>query len=305
MEGERVLVTGAQGFLGRHLAKHLAGLGAEVVGMGLGEWESAWKDWGLSSWACCEITLENLRRFAGKPAEIFHCAGGSFVGFSMSNPLEDFQSTASSTAQVLEFMRLEAPRSILAYPSSAAVYGQVDLMPIPEEAPLRPVSPYGVHKMVAEELCRSYSRHFGIKTSLVRFFSLYGPGLRKQLLWDACEKIRLEAPVFFGTGMETRDWLHISDGVRLLCRAAERASEKCPVANGGAGYETTLKEAVGELFGHLGGVSPPTFTGAGTGVDPRRYRADISVAKSWGWCPSVNLKDGLKEYAEWYRASRA
>src|SRR4030095_13057401 len=82
-----------------------------------------------------------------------------------------------------------APAAILIYPSSAAVYGVVKQAPIGESSPIAPVSPYGLHKAMAEELCSTQSKHFGLRCAIVRFFSVYGPGSRKQLLWDLAQKI--------------------------------------------------------------------------------------------------------------------
>ena len=100
---------------------------------------------------------------------------------------------------------------------------------------MNPVSPYGVHKKIAEDLCRSYGQHFKIASCVIRLFSVYGVRLRKQLLWDECLKLSKNEITFFGTGQETRDWLHIHDVVNLLFTAAEHASSHCPTVNGGTG----------------------------------------------------------------------
>jgi UDP-glucose 4-epimerase len=186
--------------------------------------------------------------------------------------------------------------------SSAAVYGEVAQRPIPEDAPLCPVSPYGVHKLQAEDLCRSYSRHFGVRTVVVRLFSVYGPGLRRQLLWDACEKLRSGSATFSGTGNEVRDWLHVKDAARLLAVAAAHASTECPVANGGYGMGRSVREVVATLAEDLGANATPCFTGARRSGDPKCYVADLTTAKSWGWQPAIEWRSGMRAYAEWYAA---
>ena len=162
--------------------------------------------------------------YAGEPDVIVHCAGSGSVGFSMTHPYQDFQRTVATTLAVLEYARLYAPRARVAYPSSAGVYGEVQKLPIAETDPLSPASPYGVHKRFAEELCASYAQHFGIAVAVVRLFSVYGAGLRKQLLWDASQKIMRGENRFFGTGEEIRDWLHVEDAASLLIAAAGHAS---------------------------------------------------------------------------------
>ena len=107
-------------------------------------------------------------------------------------------------AAVLEFSRLHAPDARIVLPSSAAVYGAVERTPIEEIDVLRPVTPYGAHKKIAEDLCASFGRYCGVKSAVVRLFSVYGPELRKQLLWDASWRVSRNENGFFGTGRELR-----------------------------------------------------------------------------------------------------
>src|SRR3569623_1343978 len=100
----------------------------------------------------------------------------------MPHPMLDWQRTVGSAMSVLEYLRSQRPHASLVVPSSAAVYGMASEMPTPVHAALRPHSPYGTHKAMTEDLCRSYARHFGTRAAVVRYFSLYGICLRKQLL---------------------------------------------------------------------------------------------------------------------------
>jgi len=300
------LVTGARGFIGRHVARHLAQLGWQVAGLGHGEWEAAERlGWGVSRWQAADVSLENLVAAAGRPSLIVHCAGGASVGISVERPHEDFHRTVSTTAAVLEFARTHAPEAAVVLPSSTAVYGNAGVLPTPESAPLAPVSPYGVHKQMAEQLCRFYSRQYGLRTAVVRFFSVYGPYLRKQLLWDACERLsREEPPRFFGDGDETRDWLHVEDAARLLETAARNAGGEAPAVNGGTGQPVRVREILAELFQLLGRAGEPVFTGVGRPGEPKHYLADIAAARSWGWAPRIDWREGLRQYVSWYRRAQ-
>lgn len=296
------LVTGAYGFLGRHVARQLARDSWRVIGLGHGSWMcEEWQAWGIAEWHCADIALETLITYASEPDVIVHCAGSGSVGFSMTHPYQDFQRTVATALAVLEYARLYAPRVRIAYPSSAGVYGAVQKLPIAETYPLMPGSPYGVHKRIVEELCASYAKHFGICVALVRLFSVYGAGLRKQLLWDASRKVMGGENGFFGTGDEIRDWLHVEDAACLLITAAGHASTECPNVNGGSGIGVTVREMLTELFACFGHADPPVFSGAARSGDPSGYAADISLAKRWGWQPKVGRHEGLREYAEWIK----
>ena len=163
-----VLVTGANGFLGRHLAKHFAAAGHTVIGLGRGQWpEAEYRAWGIAQWHHGGVCLELLRRVDATPDLIVHCAGGGSVIRSVREPHADFTDTVQGTADVLEYARLHAPRARIVYPSSPAVQGVHDNSPILTTDPHCPVSPYGFHKMMAESLCDSYRMTYGLDLSLI------------------------------------------------------------------------------------------------------------------------------------------
>ena len=295
------LITGAYGFLGRHVARYFSEKGFTVIGIGHGNWEEEeYVQFGIGEWKSVDITLDSLNVYAGRPDVVVHCAGGASVLNSFENPVVDFNSTVVTTHAVLEFIRTSCAQAKLVYPSSAAVYGNVTKLPIAESASLNPASPYGYNKMMAEVLCRSYARNFNIPVTVVRLFSVYGPGLKKQLLWDASSKITKAEYHFFGTGQETRDWLHVDDAVKLLLLASSYASDNCPVVNGGGGGGATVREVLDEMFKMYKSHCKPHFTGEAKVGDPRGYVADITKAKSWGWQPSKSFHEGLAEYIKWY-----
>jgi UDP-glucose 4-epimerase len=223
------------------------------------------------------------------------------VSFSIHDPIADFERTVVTTAHVLEYVRTSAPSCRVVYPSSVSVYGTVEELPIREDCQAAPISQYGVHKLMAEQMVASYSRQFGTSAAIVRLFSVYGCGLRKQLLWDACCKFAKHDHVFMGTGDEVRDWLHVEDAAELLCAAVEHASPECPTVNGGSGVGTTVRD----VLVHLGKCLPtagwtPTFSGVQRAGDPSRFVANIDGSKAWGWSPKRDWKQGLEEYAAWW-----
>jgi UDP-glucose 4-epimerase len=211
--GKVAIVTGARGFLGRHTSAALTASGWSVLGLGHGSWtaEEA-RAWGVGRWVHGPVNLSTLKALDIQPALICHCAGGGSVSHSIQSPRDDFRRTVETTMDVLEFARLCAPGAVVLYPSSAAVYGATTKLPMQESDPCNPISPYGVHKLMAEQACAYYAKNFGLRVACTRFFSIYGPQLRKQLLWDACQKMTIQkSPSFFGSGQETRDWINILD----------------------------------------------------------------------------------------------
>lgn len=295
------LVTGAYGSIGRNVALTLTANGWIVYGIGHGDWDrEEQRLWGVEHWVKGDVSLEALRDLRIRPDIIVHCAGSGSVGASITDPHQDFRKTVSATADLLEFVRSECPQAALVYPSSAAVYGIAEKFPIAEVSSLCPTSPYGAHKRIAEELVRDHARIFNLNAAVVRLFSIYGEGFRKQLLWDACRRISANETEFFGTGQETRDWLHVTDAARLMLKAAENASPDCPVVNGGSGTAVTVADAVGALFNLMGKNERPVFCGTVRQGDPRAYQADISRALAWGWQPSIDWQTGLSRYAAWF-----
>ena len=299
------LITGAHGTIGRVLARHLATQGWQVAGTGHGQWHpDEARAWGVALWQTGELDLPGLRRLAIEPQLVVHCAGSGVVGASLTAPYVDFQRTVDSTAAVLEYLRADHPRATLVLPSSAAVYGVADTLPMAEDSPLRPASPYGVHKKIAEELVCEHAARYGLDAAIVRLFSVYGEGFRKQLLWDACRRIRANETLFFGSGAETRDWLHVTDAAALLETAAAHAAPRCPIVNGGCGAPVTVRAVVQELFRLLGRSDEPTFCGTQRPGDPLHYHADMRKAHAWGWRARVGWREGLARYVAWFQQQR-
>jgi UDP-glucose 4-epimerase len=255
------------------------------------------------------LSVDSLSRLAarlGSIDTIVHCAGGSSVGPSLQDPARDFERTVTSTLDVLEFMRAHAPSARLVLLSSAAVYGDANVEPLHEELPKRPISPYGKHKAIAEDHVAQWASEFGFSTATLRLFSVYGAGLRKQLLWELSRRaLAGEDPLtLFGTGEERRDFIEISDAVDLIVRAAAPASRPPSVMNGGSGRATTVRALAQGVLDALGCSPSLAFSGEVKIGDPATMVADTRRAEAFGFTPSVSLQDGLARYAAWAREAR-
>lgn len=298
-----VLVTGGAGFLGRVVAREYARRGWAVMGIGHSSWTGdEARRIGYSTWHSASVDLAGLSRITTLVDVVVHCAANGSVPYSLTHPLDAFRRTVQTTAEVLQFCRSLPRPPMIVYPSSAAVYGAAQDEALSESSPSNPVSPYGYHKRMTEDLLASYACHGGPRAAIIRFFSIYGPGLDKQLLWDASKKLTAGEPsvTFWGTGGETRDWIHVSDAARLIVASAQ-LEDPFTVLNGGSGQRTTVLDTLTLLREQLGSTSGIEFNGEVRAGDPRHYLADITRASALGWAPRVVLPDGLKEYATWFK----
>jgi UDP-glucose 4-epimerase len=303
-----VWITGANGFIGRYLIRELADSGASVDGLGHGAFpEADRRRLGLQTWLNGEIDAANLNALAaahGLPSKVFHLAGGSSVGLSIELPLEDFSRTVASTARLLEWLRNCAPECLLVVASSAAVYGADHTGPISETATLAPMSPYGHHKRMMEQLCESYALGFGIRSLIVRLFSVYGPNLRKQLLWDVCSRLNQGGPALAlgGTGIEIRDWTDVRDVVRLLADLGELPPEAaCRIINGGSGKATRVAEIADMLVRNFGGKTAVSYSGIARRGDPQSLLADDSALRRIGFQWRIPVERGIADYVTWFK----
>jgi len=190
--------------------------------------------------------------------------------------------------------------------SSAAVYGARHQGAIAEASFGTPYSPYGHHKAIMEALCRSYGQNFGLRAAVVRVFSAYGSGLRKQILWDFCNRLASMQGdlVLDGTGQERRDWIHASDVARLLALIGQTLpSPEVPVVNGGTGQGHTVAEFTQLALAAWSAERPVRFSGASRPGDPVNLVADVARARELGFAPEVSLAEGIRAYVDWFRNS--
>ncbi|MGJ4932297.1 NAD-dependent epimerase/dehydratase family protein [Bradyrhizobium sp. HKCCYLS2038] len=301
---KRALVTGAYGFLGRHVALDLARAGYTVWGIGHGAWPADdHAAWGVSTWVAGDVDGAVLVALDCSPDLIVHCAGGSAVGVAEQDPVGDFQRSVGSTAALLQTQVRRWPDARLVYASSASVYGNAARQPLDESMPLAPVSIYGLHKRLAEQAIEFYAERFGLRASIVRLFSIYGAGLRKQLFWDACAKLSRGEGSFPGTGEETRDWLHVQDAAALMRIAGERPEPGLLVLNGGTGEARRVGAVLGLIARQIAPGCDVSFTGQRRSGDPEHYRAETGRARSLGWAPQSDFDAALAEYCAWFRRS--
>jgi nucleoside-diphosphate-sugar epimerase len=157
---------------------------------------------------------------------------------------------------------------------------------------------------MCELLAQEYHAIYGIQTGSVRIFSAYGPGLRKQILWDIYQKaLKSEKIALFGSGEETRDFIFVEDIARAIQLVLEKGVFNGNTYNLGSGTEVSIRE-LGELFLSSLGMKNAKliFSGETKPGDPLRWCADIELIKGLGFAPGTQLEQGLLEYARWVKA---
>ncbi|KAA0893321.1 NAD-dependent epimerase/dehydratase family protein [Oryzomonas rubra] len=302
-----VLITGAAGFLGRYTAQFFSELGCTVIGIDSIPPENAPLAH-LTAYHNVKLpdkALDDLLRTLS-PDVCIHCAGRASVPLSVSDPSADFYTNTVLTFEVLEALRLHAPACRFILLSSAAVYGNPQTLPVNEEQPASPISPYGFHKWQCEQLCSEFARIYGLKTASVRIFSAYGPGLRRQVLWDMCFKVITgHALKLQGTGRESRDFIHARDVAKALHIVAANAPMQGETYNLASGNETTILELASLVLDALNEGCSPQFDGVIPQGNPVNWQADITKLHALGFTPDIPLKQGIRTFATWCRAEIA
>jgi UDP-glucose 4-epimerase len=236
-----------------------------------------------------------------RPDLCIHAGGRASVGDSIKDPAPDFEAGPVLTFAMLDAIRREAPQCGFVLLSSAAVYGDPRSLPIGEHDKISPISPYGAHKRISELLCKEFQDLFAIRTAVVRIFSAYGEGLRRQVLWDICRQLaKGESIELHGTGRESRDFIHVTDVAAGILLVAEKGLGR-GVFNIGSGRETTVAELAGIAASVLSPEGSPRFDGRVPPGDPVRWRADVARIQDLGFRCSIALEQGVAAYAEWVR----
>ncbi|MGH2485838.1 MAG: SDR family oxidoreductase [Ktedonobacterales bacterium] len=305
----RYLVTGGAGFIGSHIADALLREDADVR---IFDDFSSGKERNLRRMApCVEIARgdvrdgEALRRAMDGVAVVFHLAAVSSVRRSVDHPIETSAVNITGTERVLLAARDAGVRRVV-YASSAAIYGDSPAPIQSEDALPAPMSPYAVHKLTGEHLCRAYAHLYGLETVALRFFNVFGPRQDPDSEYASviprflAALTRGERPTIYGDGEQTRDFVAIENIVAANLLAATTPGISGAVMNIGSGAATSLLDAL-RILGELSGAEIlPIFEPARVG-DIRDSMASIQRARDLlGYEPRVTLREGLsRTLAAW------
>ncbi len=229
-------------------------------------------------------------------------SGAAIVSDSIQNPMNDFTLNTVNVFNLINAIRTYNHECKFLNISSAAVYGNPVELPISEDHPIAPISPYGYHKRQSEIICKEFSHIYNIRTANLRIFSAYGNGLHKQLFWDLFRKQQANDHVkLFGTGKESRDFIHVHDIMQIVQKCLERLEFNGESLNVANGKEITIEYAANTFFKFFDPKIRIQFSNEVRKGDPNNWVADISKLKSLGYQQEISLEQGLTSYVEWLK----
>ncbi|PIR86316.1 hypothetical protein COU13_01620 [Candidatus Kaiserbacteria bacterium CG10_big_fil_rev_8_21_14_0_10_43_70] len=308
MKGKKVIVTGGAGFIGSHLCERLVKEGAEVVV--IDDLRSGSKE-NLES-VLSDITFIHSSTLDIKKCEaafanaeiVFHLAAVASVAESIEDPVFTHTVNVDGLVNVLELARQAKVKKIV-FVSSAAVYGSDAPLPITEEEPFSPESPYALHKIIGEEYVSLYHRLFGLEVAILRFFNVYGPRQKPDSHYAGVisifmDKAKHREPLSIeGSGEQTRDFIYVDDAINAMIRAAKVDTKKV-VVNIGTGKQLSINELADSVNTAVDNTAGTSHI-AGRVGSVRDSVADISKAKEiLGWQPKISISEGIAELKKEY-----
>ncbi len=302
----KVLVTGGAGFIGSNLVKLLLQNNFEVKvldNLSTG-YKKNIEDFDIE-FIKGDVRDKDLLEKAVKDIKIiFHMAANIGNVKSLKNPQEDSEVNIIGTLNILEAARKFGIESII-YSSSAAIFGEILKMPVDENHPQNPESPYGVSKLAGEKHVLCYSKLYSIKAVCLRFFNVYGINQR----YDAYGNV---IPIFanrllmrkhltiYGDGKQTRDFVNVKD-VAMANYLAGTKAQKSDVYNVGSGLSITINQLV-EYVQEASGISTSIKYASPRKGEILHCKADITKIKNdFGFNPNADILEGLKEYFKWLK----
>lgn len=304
----RVLVTGGAGFIGSHIADLLLAEGHEVVVL---DNFSRGSRLNVPSGALlvqgdirdAHVLADLARDF--HPEAICHQAAQIAVGDSVRGPAEDADINIVGTVNLLDLAVRSGIRKFVFASSGGVIYGDPEQLPVPETAPVDPRSPYGISKACGEMYVRTFGRIHGLSTVILRYANVYGE--RQSTVGEGAviaifcdDLLQNRIPMIHGDGLQTRDFVHVSDVARANAVAL---GESAPngVYNIGTGVQTSIRDVYALVCQAAGTKIEPSKTSARPG-DVRFIAVDIALAeKQFGWKPTMNLSEGMTRTYEWFK----
>lgn len=312
----KIVVTGGAGFIGSHIAGKLAKDGHKIVIVdNLDDYYSIdlkkrnieiVLENGDASFINADVTnLKSMNEIIDSTVDyVYHEAAQAGVRVSVEDPFKPNNVNVVGTLNVLK-ASLDADVKKVINASSSSVYGKVKYLPFDEQHPTQPVSPYGVSKLAAEHYCRVFYEVYGLPTTSLRYFTVYGPRMRPDLAISIFTRKMLnnEPITIFGDGEKTRDFTYIDDIVKVNVKLLENHNVDGKVMNIGSGNRISINDLSKNLNLAIGTPSEMKYIDAQKG-DAEHTLANVGLAKQLiNYKPTVDIIEGLNKFVDWYKES--
>ena len=313
LSGRHVLVTGGAGFIGSHLVERLAGKEEAIVTV-FDNYDDFYPGKeknvaSLRSMDRIELVRGDITDYSSifsvlKGKEfVFHLAAQAGIRYCNEFPRKANTVNVEGTLNVLIAAR-EQKIEKLVYASSSSIYGDPVYLPMDEKHPTCPNSPYGASKLAAEQYTKVFARVYGMDTTSLRYFSVYGPrGRPDQVIYAFAQNIAIgREPVIFGDGNQTRDFTYVSDVVDGTLLAMKKDASSGESFNIGHGSRITINELARMVISAMGkeGQLNPIYKEKSRGDFPDTEANNEKARRILGWDPKMPLEAGLKYFLDWF-----
>ena len=315
---KKVLVTGADGFMGSHLTDRLLAFGARVSVFVRGNSTVGTTQYALRNIKHLENKVENIltgniasldaKELITKnaPEIIFHLAADAYVPNSFTHPIEVMETNVIGTLNVLHAVKEEKKIKRVICTSSSEIYGMTKGSYIDEEHPLYPSSPYAASKVAADRYCYAYWRTYALPIAVIRPFNTYGPRHTYDVIPKFIELALNDKPItIHGTGKQSRDFTYVDDMIDAFLIMGSHKKALGKAVNFGTGKAITINYIAGKIKDISGSNSIITHTKDRV-AQVEKLCCDYSLAKKlFGWKPKVDIDEGLRRNIIWAKENLA
>lgn len=315
----KAVVTGGAGFIGSHITEYLVANGFEVIVIDNLSSGSLKNISHLVESGKVKLLIKDLKIFDDElknafreVSTVYHFAANPEVRTSMIEPRTHFEENVLTTFNVLESCRLNDVKEVV-FASSSTVYGDAQVLPTPEDYPTKPISIYGVSKLMSENLVAGYSDIYGIKALTLRFANIVGSRQTHGVIVDFISKLRKNPRKLeiLGDGTQKKSYLHVRDlidGMHIALEHLRKSGTRYEVYNVGNIDWISVKEIADLVVEEMDldnveySYKPATHDGRGWAGDVKFMLLDVRKLMSLGWRPKLTSKEALRDAIKWIKA---